>query len=99
MFDLIVNEDTSDREMILHLIKRIHAMALDLSKLTAAIALVSTDVTALINADATAAGAAAAQLAVDQAAVDALVPTVTAIDTVAQAALTAPVAPPATAAV
>lgn len=102
MFDHIVIEETSDRELLLHLLKRIQAMALDLSKLTAAIAAVSTDVTALINADASGAAAsaagAAAQLVLDQAAVDALVPTVTAIDTVAQAALAVPAAAPVAAA-
>lgn len=86
-------------DLLLHLIKEQHAMSLNLAALTAAVAKLSVDVTALINADQTAinasAAGAAAQLVADQAAVDAVVPTLSAISAVAEAALTAPVAAPA----
>lgn len=89
-------EVRTTEELMLLILKELRTMALDLSKLAAAITQVATDVTSLINADTSAAQAAAAQLALDQAAVDAIVPSLTAIDTVAQAALApAPVAAPA----
>jgi hypothetical protein len=77
------------------LAKELHKMTLDLSKLQAAIAQVSGDVQKLITADVSAAQAAAAQLAQDQALVDAIVPSVTQIATVAEAALNTPPAAPA----
>lgn len=93
------HRDVTEKELLLHLAQRIHAMALDLSALTAAIAKVSVDVNSLITVDQTAinanAAGAAAQLAADQLAVNALVPTVTLISTVAEAALTPPAPAPA----
>lgn len=86
-------EVRTTEELMLLILKELRTMALDLSKLAAAITQVATDVTSLINADTSAAQAAAAQLALDQAAVDALVPSLTAIDTVAQAALAPAPAP------
>lgn len=37
MFDLVINEDDSDRELLIQLMKRMHEMALDFTKLTAAV--------------------------------------------------------------
>jgi hypothetical protein len=84
--------ELTERDLLIHIVKGLHAMALDLSALTAAVAKVSTDVDALIVSH----GTAATQLAADQAAVDALVPTVTAVSTKVEAALApAPAAAPA----
>lgn len=38
MFDLVVTEAHSDRDILVHILKELKAMALDLSKLTAAVA-------------------------------------------------------------
>ncbi len=89
----------SEKQLLFYILKGINQMALDLSKLTEAVSKLSADVTALVNADQTAinasAAGAAAQLAADQAAVDAIVPSLTAISTFAEAALTPkPVAAP-----
>ena len=78
-------------EMIEHIYKRINAMALDLSALSAAVAKVSTDADALLASH----GTAADQLAQDQAAVDAMVPAVTAISAKIEAALPPVATPPA----
>ena len=85
--------ELTERDLLIHLVKGLYVMALDLTALTAAVAKVSTDVDALVVAH----GTAATQLAADQAAVDALVPTVTAVATKVEAAL-APPAPAAPAA-
>lgn len=37
MFDLIINEDISDRQLLVQLLHRMHAMALDFTKLNAAV--------------------------------------------------------------
>lgn len=37
MFDLIVQDHHTDRDILLHILKGLHAMALDLSKLNAAV--------------------------------------------------------------
>lgn len=80
-------------EMLEHIHRRISTMALDLTALSAAVAKVSTDADALISSH----GTAATQLATDQAAVDALVPTVTSVSAKIEAALAPPAdpAPPA----
>jgi hypothetical protein len=98
MFNAAFFDKHTDRELLIHLLKGLHAMALDLSALTAAVAKLSTDVTALVTADQTALNAHAAgmaeQLAADQAAVNAVTPSVSAISAVAEAALTPPVVVP-----
>jgi len=82
----------SDRDLLILILERQELMALDLTKLSAAVSKVSTDVDALVAAHGTAASAAAAQAAADQASVDALVPTVEALSTKIEAALTPPAA-------
>ncbi len=61
MFDLVINEDADDRELLLHLIKRIHAMAVDVSKLQASADRLTVAVDALIAAH----GDTTGQVAVD----------------------------------
>lgn len=77
---------TRIHEWLRHIHIRINDMALDLSKLTDAVTKVSTDADALIASH----GTAATQLAQDQAAVDTLVPTVTAVSAKIEAALAPP---------
>lgn len=79
-------------DFLVHIIKELDAMALNLTALTAAVAKVSADVDSLIAAQ----GTAATQAAADQAAVDAVVPAVAAISAKVEAVLPPP--PPATAA-
>lgn len=85
------HEHVSDRELIFHLVKENHIMALDLSKLAASVAKVSNDVDSLIKNDGAVTAAVAATTAADQAQVDALVPSVDAISVKAEVALAPPV--------
>lgn len=87
MFDIIVTSDTSEWDLLLHILKELKAMSLDLTAVNAAIAKVSTDVDALITADVSAAQAVAAATVADQAQVNALIPTIAAISAKAEAAL------------
>jgi hypothetical protein len=50
MFDFTINEDHSDRDLLVRLLKELHAMAVDLSKLNAAVARNTAAVDALVNA-------------------------------------------------
>lgn len=93
MFDLFITEETSEREILLHILKELKTMALDLSAVTTAITKVSTDVDSLITADAAVAAAVDAATKEHQAQVDALVAELAAVSTKAEAALTPP--PPA----
>lgn len=61
MFDLTINEDHSDRDILIRVLKGLHIMALDLAKLNAAVARNTAAVDALIAAH----GDPAAQAAVD----------------------------------
>lgn len=61
MFDLVINDDHSDRDLLIRALKELHAMALDLTKLNAAVARNTAAVEALIAAH----GDPTAQSAVD----------------------------------
>lgn len=61
MFDLTINEDHSDRDILVRVLKGLHIMALDLAKLNDAVARNTAAVDALIAAH----GDPAAQAAVD----------------------------------
>lgn len=85
MFDHTVFDKHTERDLLLHILKGIYAMALDVSKLNAATDKLSTDVNALIAAHTDPAA---------QAEVDVVTTRLAAISALAEAAL-APPAPPA----
>lgn len=100
MFDLVVTEDTTNRELLVHLMKELKIMALDLSKLHDAVAAlsaaVSTEATS-INSLIAAHTDPAAQAAVDAAvqAVGLVTSSVQAATSQINAALPAPAPAPA----
>lgn len=90
MFDLVINDDHSDRELLIQVLKGLHAMSLNLSNVNAALTDLSARVDALISADAAVAKAVADVTATHQAQVEALVPSITSISAKADAALNQP---------
>lgn len=61
MFDLNINEDHSDRDLLVRVLKELHIMAIDLTKLNVAVVRNTAAIDALIAAH----GDPAAQTAVD----------------------------------
>lgn len=61
MFDLNINEDHSDRDLLIRVLKELHIMAIDLTKLNVAVVRNTAAIDALIAAH----GDPAAQTAVD----------------------------------
>ena len=94
MFDFVINEEHTDRELLIRVLKGLHAMSLDLSNVNAALGKLSADVDALITADAAVAKAVADATTTHQAQVDALVPAIASVSAKAEAALAPPVVTP-----
>lgn len=94
MFDLVINEEHSDRDILVHILKELKAMSLDLSNVNTALTTLSANVDALITADAAVAQAVADVTATHQAQVEGLVPAIASISAKADAVLHPPVPEP-----
>lgn len=92
MFDLVIEDHHTDRDILVHLMKELKAMSLNLSNVNDAITKLSADVDSLIKADAAVAKAVADVTVTHQGQVDALVPSIAAITAKADAVLNPPVA-------
>lgn len=90
MFDLVITDEHSDRDILVHILKELKAMSLNLSNVNDALGKLATDVDALITADAAVAKAVADVTATHQAQVEALVPSIASISAKAEAALAPP---------
>lgn len=87
MLDLVITDAHTDRAILIHILKELKAMSLDLSNVNTALGKLSTDVDALISADAAVAKAVADVTATHQAQVEGLVPSIASISAKADAVL------------
>lgn len=94
MFDLVITEEHTDRDILVHILKELKAMSLNLSSVNDALGKLATDVDALITADAAVAKAVADVTATHQAQVEALVPSIASISAKADAVLHPPAPEP-----